>query len=898
MSSTFSLSALAAVILTCVMLGGARAQDAPTPPEAPRQLQATAAGTTVKLSWRASDGAADYTVERAPAAGDAFAPLGTTAETAFEDATVTAGESYRYRVSARSAAGLVSEPTRPLPVLTLRAPEDLQATLAVVDEASGAVRAEVSWKDASGGEAEQFRIERRPLGAGEFVKLDDRKKSRDEKRTPPERYTYTDAAVDPGSRYEYRVVATKDTTDSAPSAPAVTPPLAPPAAPTDLAAGAFVTDRIDLRWRDASRNESGFRVERRAVGAEGWEALASLGPDVTSYSDPVTPGAAYEYRVVAFNEAGEAPGADAVGARTPTRGPVAPGAVGASGLHRGPTAVPDTTAVRPAPYRQHFSPLPDRWRIEMPQWDRYPGPFPPPQEQPYERGSIWDPYHQNVLKGDYPVLGNDIFLFLELQSDTLAEGRRFPIPSGVSTEDPRSAGFFGDFDQFLFAQNFVISAELFQGDTAFRPKDAAIKVTAVANLTYLDAFENNIVNIDPREGHDRLDGHVGIQELLIDKHLVDLGPNYDFITLIAGIQRFQSDFRGFVYSDNNLGVRLQGNHGSNRLQWNLAYFSQLEKDTNSGLNDYELRDQHVLIANLYLQDALQELGDGLVGRPVLGYTAHLSYHLNLDRADVRYDDNNFLVRPSRIGFASGAVGGPRTKEVTAHYLGWGGEGHIGRLNLSHQYYLALGEESWSEIANREQDITAHLVAVEASVDVDWLRLKSSYMWASGDRDPDDDEATGFSSIIDNPFFAGAGFSYFNRQNVPLVQTGVQLTQRLSLLTDMRSSKIEGTSNFVNPGLHLANVGMSARVLPELFLDFNVNFLWFDRTEVLEKVLVQDRIGRSIGVDYNLGVQYRPLLTDNVIITTGVGVLVPGRGFRNIYDAQTLYSGFVALTLTY
>ena len=45
-------------------------------------------------------------------------------------------------------------------------------------------------------------------------------------------------------------------------------------------------------------------------------------------------------------------------------------------------------------------------------------------------------------------------------------------------------------------------------------------------------------------------------------------------------------------------------------------------------------------------------------------------------------------------------------------------------------------------------------------------------------------------------------------------------------------------------------------------------------------------------------QYRPLLTDNVILTAGVGALTPWAGFRDIYTNQTLYSTFVSITLTY
>jgi hypothetical protein len=62
--------------------------------------------------------------------------------------------------------------------------------------------------------------------------------------------------------------------------------------------------------------------------------------------------------------------------------------------------------------------------------------------------------------------------------------------------------------------------------------------------------------------------------------------------------------------------------------------------------------------------------------------------------------------------------------------------------------------------------------------------------------------------------------------------GVFVTTRESLVPDLRSSKIEGQSNFVNPGLLLLNSGADFEVTPKLRLINNVNFLWFDSVEVL------------------------------------------------------------------
>jgi hypothetical protein len=62
-------------------------------------------------------------------------------------------------------------------------------------------------------------------------------------------------------------------------------------------------------------------------------------------------------------------------------------------------------------------PIPDRWRIT-----------PPPYEKNVQ-GHWWDPYNQNTLKGDYPILGQDIFLRMTGATRANIEGRAFPIPA-------------------------------------------------------------------------------------------------------------------------------------------------------------------------------------------------------------------------------------------------------------------------------------------------------------------------------------------------------------------------------------------------------------------------------------------------------------------------------------
>ena len=179
-----------------------------------------------------------------------------------------------------------------------------------------------------------------------------------------------------------------------------------------------------------------------------------------------------------------------------------------------------------------------------------------------------------------------------------------------------------------------------------------------------------------------------------------------------------------------------------------------------------------------------------------------------------------------------------------------------------------------------------MAAIEASIDKDYLRFKSSFFFAQGDKNPTDRLASGFDAIFDDPNFVGGQFSFWNRQGIPLTQTGVGLVQANSLLPSLRSSKIEGQANFVNPGIFIYNVGMDTEVTQRLKVVFNLNYLRFHRTEPLEYVLFQNRIRHDIGFDYSVGITYRPLLINNIQFTFGASYLQPGRGFRDIYTDAT------------
>ena len=517
-----------------------------------------------------------------------------------------------------------------------------------------------------------------------------------------------------------------------------------------------------------------------------------------------------------------------------------------------------------------FIAVPDRWRM-------------------FYAGKYYDPYNQNVLKGDIPVFGKageEWFTEVSVISDSLFETRRIPVPVGnASTRRPNSNNVFGDGDQNFWVENVIASFSLIKGDTAFKPPDLEIRIAPIFQVNRLYAQEDGLLKADPAFGDTRTANATGFQELFADIHLFNISERYDFVSSRLGIQQFNADFRGFLFNDNEPGVRLFGNYDNNKTQFNAAAFFLLDKDTNTGINTtFDYRHQDVFVANMYRQD--------MIARGHTMLFSVVNRQDNAGDAGYKYDRNNFLVRPAPIG-------DERFKNLNSTYFGIGGDGHIGRVNTTTQFYYVTGSESHNQIANRQVDINAAMFAQEVSYDVDFVRFRASFFWASGDDDPYDGQAEGFDSIFDNPNFAGGDLSFFQREAIPFVGGGgVNLTNRNSLLPDLKAGKELGQANFVNPGIRVYNMGVDFELLPELKLITNTSFLQFDEVAVLQDLRQNNAITRNIGVDLSAGFFYRPFLNNNVVIRTGVGVLLPGSGQASLFGDQVLYDAFTNFIFQY
>ena len=517
-----------------------------------------------------------------------------------------------------------------------------------------------------------------------------------------------------------------------------------------------------------------------------------------------------------------------------------------------------------------FIPVPDRWRIMESLGFKHPW---------------YDPYNQNIWKGDKPIHDGDWFLSLLAISDTVLEPRSIPTPVGPqASQNPGAVDIFAGGDQTILSQTVLAGLVYYKGNTTFKPPEYEYRLTLALNYNRVDIDDVRGLNIDPRLGNTRDDGFIALQEVFADIHLRDVSPRYDFDAIRFGIQPFSSDFRGFLFQDLQFGVRLFGNRDNNKKQYNLAWFRRVEKDLNSGLNDVAegLRDDDILIANYYWQD----LG-------IVGFTSQATLVYNRNReTDLFFDSNGFIQRPSSLGTE-------RPREYDVAYLGYNGDGRIGWLNLSASAYYAFGNNDGT-FTGRDSDVRAGFFAAELSRDYDWIRPRLSIAYASGDDDPFDDRSNGYDAIFENPIFAGADTSYWIRQNVPLIGGGgVTLASRNGILNSMRSSKEQGQSNFDNPGLRLIGFGADFDLTPESRVSFNVNQLWFDETAVLEAARNQALIDREIGTDVSVAWIWRPFMTQNIVFRLSGAALEPGDGMADLYgDDDTYYTVLGNVIFTY
>jgi hypothetical protein len=466
--------------------------------------------------------------------------------------------------------------------------------------------------------------------------------------------------------------------------------------------------------------------------------------------------------------------------------------------------------------------------------------------------NMTDPYNtNNVLKGDRPIWGKDGFSVLTVSTTSLFESRRVAA------------------QQFFNSQTASIDAVLYEGDTIFRPPDYQLRLTPILNYSATSATGAATTTTTS----------VGAQALFFEKHLRDVSAHYDFDSIRIGIQPVTSDFRGFVFADQPLGIRLFGTRDNNIYQYSLGVFRRLPKNP-ARQNDLGagIPNNDIVMGNLYIQN--------------LGWQG-----LNSE-AVVIYDRSRSVGTRVNVGngqptFTSGA-----RHDYDVVYLGYSADGHIGTWNLTGSAYEVLGRESEGVFTGTLSKVQATFAAMELSRDFDWIRVRASGLYASGDGNPTDGSSHGFDGINQTAIFAGTDSTFFIHQRVGLVANAIDLKQRDSLFPSLRSTTDTGESNFTNPGLELLGIGADLDLLPSLRVSMDVSHILFANTAPLVTLLARNDISRTVGTDASLDAIYRPFISQNIIARLSLAKLIGVDAARPLIGSSAPFSFFFNLVLTY
>ena len=83
------------------------------------------------------------------------------------------------------------------------------------------------------------------------------------------------------------------------------------------------------------------------------------------------------------------------------------------------------------------------------------------------------------------------------------------------------------------------------------------------------------------------------------------------------------------------------------------------------------------------------------------------------------------------------------------------------------------------------------------------------------------------------------------------------------------------------------------------MSLNANQIGFADTAVLEAARNQAGLRRRIGADLSMSITYRPFTSQNVVLRLTGSMLVPQKGYKDLFGSDDIpYSVFANLVLAY
>ncbi|MCL6480243.1 MAG: hypothetical protein K6U02_00815 [Firmicutes bacterium] len=503
------------------------------------------------------------------------------------------------------------------------------------------------------------------------------------------------------------------------------------------------------------------------------------------------------------------------------------------------------------PAQSEIRTVPSRWRS-----------FDPSGQNPEYIFRIYDPYHQNLLKADFPLAGN-WFLELNALNTFVYKARRNLDFSNVFADQISLGNLEFHSHNHFRNENLIFGLELRRFDDTFFPSDFRIRLNGVFDYRAdLNAFLRTS-NVEPF-----------LFDAFVDVKLHDFGgdedgrDNFDLLFLRGGFQGFRSDFHGLVFNDVGLGGRLFGEFQRNRFRYDFLWLKLFQKDPATGFLSFSRPSAHqVAIGRFTWEDFL-----------VLGWNSEWSVHYNRERR--------------KIG------GGPLEQQHDTFYWGATFNGQLGRVEFNPAFYAVHGNAD--QVVGGvpvEHSVAAFLVLLDVRYPFDYWKFRAGYLFASGDGNPADRRDTGFDAISDSIVLFGGPLSYWTGENIRFGRG--DFVRANSVFPSLRGAN--EPANYINPGIQILNVGLDVVLSPRLEFSGNVNYLRFvSRGAYTNRVVIRDL---SAGLEENFFLRIKPFLREvnqNVLLDVGFSVLHAQPGLQSAFQTTrgTVYSNFLALRLVY
>ncbi len=463
---------------------------------------------------------------------------------------------------------------------------------------------------------------------------------------------------------------------------------------------------------------------------------------------------------------------------------------------------------------------------------------------------LLDPYHQNRLKGDFPMFGQNWFMEWDVFQTAVYKNRR----NVDFSKNPRLATDIENKNLKFFAhnnfgdENGIFGFEIRHNDDRFFPSDFRIHIDGAADFKHdINAFDS------------QSEGHAQVFDAFADFQIHNFGTeNFNQMFFRGGLQNFKSDFHGLIFNDGGLGGRVFGQALKNRLRYDVVYIKLFQRDAVSGFFDFSKPAQHgVFITRFTWEDFL-----------VKGWNSEWSFHFNHDPRKI-------------VGNATNQL------NLNTYYTGATFNGNVGRFIFNPAIYGVFGTaDHLASGVIQPHDVRAWTAVADVEYPLDFWKFRFGYVYASGDSaDPKSKTDTGFDSISDAVVLFGGPFSYWTGEDIKFGKG--DFTRANSFFPSLRGAN--GQANYVNPGLQLINAGLDTTITPRLQFAFNENYFRFNNLGTFASgnrpFVINHHAG---GIEEVFFLRWKPVLrriNDLFVIDMSFSVLNPLAGLRDAFGSN-------------